>query len=271
MKVKNNLLDESIDYRNNTKSCDFYECVVLLDGIYQYLGCVKERLYFNEETIYFREIAEGISLSDWLWSDPCDSNEKRYIDLLLNILTKPTGKKDDLFDEEITICLFPYQDAVSSISKYMERRRSILSQKTDKNDFYNSMQSCFMDSVFSNHVKTGLNSIRDFNLCVNEIVENLSVLNDEAVDLYNENRLNLTVAYDILTSKLLECAPDPKHAKDLLFEFINDDLECEYIECSPHMKLRRRDSDLRIYFFWCHDNVGGGQKVLIGKIGTHPY
>ena len=41
--------------------------------------------------------------------------------------------------------------------------------------------------------------------------------------------------------------------------------------CEPHLKLIRRDSDLRIYFWWCDDKIGEGQKVLVGHIGRHPY
>lgn len=43
------------------------------------------------------------------------------------------------------------------------------------------------------------------------------------------------------------------------------------IECSPHLKLIRKDSNLRIYFYWKDDRIGNGKKVLIGRIGRHPY
>jgi len=133
------------------------------------------------------------------------------------------------------------------------------------------MQSCFMNSVFSSQIATGLNTVPDFSRHTEEIVKNLAVLNDEAVSIYYENKSNLVVAFDILSSKLLECAPDtPENARYLQFEFV-DDGNSEIVECSPHLKLIRRDSNLRIYFYWCHDSIGRGNKVLIGRIGTHPY
>lgn len=41
--------------------------------------------------------------------------------------------------------------------------------------------------------------------------------------------------------------------------------------CEPHLKLNRPDSDLRIYFQWKDEDVGKGEKVLVGRIGRHPY
>ena len=82
----------------------------------------------------------------------------------------------------------------------------------------------------------------------------------------------------ILSSMLLECSGDPKHRESLFFPFtyyenlngINTAQE-KKILCEPHLKLIRRDSDLRIYFQWCDDQVGKGEKVLVGRIGRHPY
>ena len=77
---------------------------------------------------------------------------------------------------------------------------------------------------------------------------------------------------------LLECSDDPKHRDHLWFPFTYVELlDGETVErekevlCEPHLKLIRRDSDLRIYFWWCDDKVGEGQKVLVGHIGRHPY
>lgn len=43
------------------------------------------------------------------------------------------------------------------------------------------------------------------------------------------------------------------------------------IECQPHFKLIRDDSDLRVYFWWQDEDVGDGKKVLIGRVGRHPW
>ena len=74
------------------------------------------------------------------------------------------------------------------------------------------------------------------------------------------------------------CAPDPKHKKYLQFEFSYEqevDGEMKYrskkIECQPHFKLIRDDSNLRVYFWWKDDDIGAGKKVLIGRVGRHPW
>ena len=270
MIINNKLLEESFSYKHNLQGSDLKECIISIDEIYLYVSKVEERLYFDIECIFMQEIKEGISLADWLWGSSYDG-DKEVKDMLVQILTKPMGKEYSIFDDNIEICLYPDGSHVSTLEQYVAQRRGILSKIADKGEFCSFMPSCFADSVFSVQIKNGLNQISDFSVHTEEIVKNLSVLNDEALDIYRENRSNLRVAYKILTSKLLECSPDPENVKHLRFEFINDMGDIEIVECSPHTKLVREDSNLRIYFYWCHDNIGSGNKVLIGRIGTHPY
>ncbi len=103
-------------------------------------------------------------------------------------------------------------------------------------------------------------------------------MNDEAIGLYKKYHNNLKKAMDILASKLLACSPDPNHLKFLNFKFsylenIDGENVAKYkeITCSPHLKLINKGSDLRIYFYWCDKDVGNGEKVLVGRIGSHPY
>ena len=120
--------------------------------------------------------------------------------------------------------------------------------------------------------------IKDFPAHAREITKNLAVLNDYAISLYYKYHNDLKEAMRILSSMLLECSGDPKHRESLFFPFtyyenlngINTAQE-KKILCEPHLKLIRRDSDLRIYFQWCDDQVGKGEKVLVGRIGRHPY
>lgn len=68
----------------------------------------------------------------------------------------------------------------------------------------------------------------------------------------------------------LWCSMDPKHRDSLWFSFTYEDLHTD-IRCEPHMKLIREDSDLRIYFYWKDNKIAEGKKVLIGRIGRHPW
>lgn len=74
------------------------------------------------------------------------------------------------------------------------------------------------------------------------------------------------------------CATDPNHKRELYFEFSyeqeiggNIQEKKKWVECQPHFKLIRDDSDLRVYFQWKDDDVGNGEKVLIGRVGRHPW
>lgn len=86
-------------------------------------------------------------------------------------------------------------------------------------------------------------------------------------------------AQNILQSMMQRtCAPDANHRSELRFEFSfeqeNDGKMQEkkkWVECQPHFKLIRDDSDLRVYFQWKDDEVGNGEKVLIGRVGRHPW
>lgn len=112
-----------------------------------------------------------------------------------------------------------------------------------------------------------------------EITKALGILNDYAVELYQQYSDHLEEAMRILSVRLQrECAPDPKHAEDLIFSFTySEQTEGETIartkdiECSPHLKLIHSGSDLRIYFYWCDAEISKGNKVLVGRIGRHPY
>lgn len=64
---------------------------------------------------------------------------------------------------------------------------------------------------------------------------------------------------------------DSKHKKYLKFNFKLDDGRTEKIECQPHIKVGKPNSNLRIYFCWCDSRIGKGKKILIGRIGRHPY
>lgn len=123
-----------------------------------------------------------------------------------------------------------------------------------------------------------MRKIPDFGLHTEEIVNNLALLNDEAIAIYEKHKKNAKEAMKELASKAKDCSGDPKHKELLKFPFPYEVKEkgesCTYIveiSCSPHLKLIRKDSNLRIYFYWYDERIGDGEKVLIGRIGGHPY
>lgn len=112
--------------------------------------------------------------------------------------------------------------------------------------------------------------IQNFPDHAEEITKNLAVLNDEAIKLYCRYKNNLKIAIDEISTKLLACSLDPAHRDSLWFSFTYEDIHTD-VRCEPHLKLIRNDSDLRIYFYWKDDRIANGKKVLIGRIGRHPW
>ena len=137
----------------------------------------------------------------------------------------------------------------------------------------------FINSCFAKGILSEMKHIDSFPDRVQEITKALGILNDEAVKLYQQYSDSLGEAMRILSARLQrECSPDPKHSKDLIFSFTySEQIEgktvaaTKDIECSPHFKLIHPGSNLRIYFYWCDAAIAGGEKVLVGRIGRHPY
>lgn len=89
---------------------------------------------------------------------------------------------------------------------------------------------------------------------------------------------DLKEAMDILSAKLLVCSGDASHRQFLYFSFTYDQVfegktvaREKDIMCEPHLKLINKGFNLRIYFQWKDEEVGRGEKVLVGRIGGHPY
>lgn len=109
--------------------------------------------------------------------------------------------------------------------------------------------------------------------------EEQAKLDEKAIPLYNKYHTNLQQAENILQAEMKRtCAPDPKHKKQLEFEFSYEEKvdgriirKEKFVECQPHFKLIHDASDLRVYFYWKDEQVGAGKKVLIGRVGRHPW
>ena len=176
-------------------------------------------------------------------------------------------------DGKIDISLGANEECVYDEEGYKEKRREFLAKMHKVQDFRDFMKSCFINSEFSDDIGLALDKIPDFASHSKEIVNNLALLNDQAIEIYKRNNGNEKAAMKELASRALDCSGDPKHKNKLKFPFsyeIEENGEkvayTAEITCSPHMKLIRRDSDLRIYFYWYDERIEKGKKVLIGRI-----
>ena len=279
MQINNILEEESFCYTAEKATMDLRaDEIDKLREINEYcrnIKPVKEELLFSER-IWEIEVEKGVPLSDWLFSGKGHGRQDDK-DKILEIIGKQLYQRNNDESKKIAVALGEWENAVWNRNQYISKRRNILAEITDVQEYCDFMKSCFMQCEFADNIMEEMKYIKDFPEHAEEITRNLSVLNDEAVDLYEKYHDNLSEAIKILSTKLLECSNDPKHRKGLQFTFSYE--ECEKtgeighadIECSPHLKLFRRDSDLRIYFYWKDDRIGNGKKVLIGRIGRHPY
>ena len=245
---------------------------------------VREPLVYREE-LWDTFVQEGITFAEWLYSGAGDGSEEDRR-RLMEVLTKkgiiPSENEQpadgDQEGNTIHIALGEYPSCVSSLQQYIQKRRDILSSVKNVAEYGAFMQSCFIDSRFADGILSEMKHIDHFQDRTKEITRALGILNDRAVELYQQYSHHLEEAMRILSVLLQrECAPDPEHADDLLFTFTySEQLEgkgakTKAIECSPHLKLIHPGSNLRIYFYWHDAAIGTGKKVLVGRIGRHPY
>lgn len=287
MQVVNLLIDESFAYTKKKESM-----AVRRDEIGELMNitaycqneAVKEPLEY-QDTLWETYVQEGITFMEWLYGSGDGSEEDRR--RLLEAISKKemTASDRDLAVAEssdmkkISVALGEFPLCVSDMEGYVERRREILSSIRNVKEYEAFMQSCFTNSCFAVGILAEMKHIADFSERTKEITKALGILNDKAVELYREYSDNLEEAMHILSTLLhRDCAPDPKHGKELIFSFTYSEqmegksaAKTKDVECSPHLKLLHGGSNLRIYFYWCDEVIGSGEKVLVGRIGRHPY
>ena len=182
-------------------------------------------------------------------------------------------------DNPIMCSCGAYDGAAADLKEYAKLRQSYLKTLGKPQEYADFMRSCFPNSIFSNECDQELGYIKDFKENVGEITDCISLLDEKAVELFLQHSKNPEFAMKLLEQELgRTCAPDLKHQKQLSFEFSYDEKIGEQIDerkkmvvCHPHFKLIRDDSDLRVYFQWKDTKVGKDEKVLIGRIGRHPW
>lgn len=279
MQIKNKLVAESIVY--TPEKINMYvrtEEIGNLMDIDAYCENVNEYICIDDD-IWEKEVEEGVAFSDWLFLKTGEGSEDDRARVLEFINRNSSDKARDSSDsEKIRISMGEYEEAVSNEKQYIQKRRDILADISAVDEYREFMNSCFLNSCFADNILSEMKYIEDFSSHTREITDCLSLLNDEAVALYEKYRNNLKEAMRILTAKQIECSPDPAHRKDLIFPFTYyEEIEGvryshqKEVVCEPHLKLINRHSNLRIYFYWKDEQVGKGEKVLVGRIGRHPY
>ena len=223
-----------------------------LADIFEYCKNIKETIQYDQQ-LWEIEVENGVSFADWLYCYRGEGTEDRRR-FILDLISK-VGETPEEEKQVISVSLGKYNSSAYDEKSYVLLRRNILKKIQNYSEFGEFMPTCFMNSIFADNIVSEMKYIADFSDHTEEIVNNLSVLNDEAIRLYEKYHDNLQEAMKILSAKLIECSPDPKHVDSLKFTFsyeeqINGENETKNknITCSPHLKLIHKGSNLRIYF-----------------------
>ena len=283
MKIKNSFIQESFVWNGHSDD-DFKDAARRLFDIVAYLHDLDEPIY-GQNDLYFQEILQNTPIYSFYErdeEDPLNDVKQSVILSLQGMLPEGDGNP---FDNQVGLQFYTIENPRKGIARqsadltqYLAHRRDILVGCITSQEFSSFMKTCFPDIVFSDDIERGLHRISDFaKLDVRTaIAHDLGVLNDEALDLYREYYPDTGKMCQALGAKVLACSVDaPEHNKHLYFSFSYVDnaenIQIKSVLCSPHTKLIRRDSNLRIYFAWQDADIGGGEKILVGRIGGHPY
>lgn len=275
MKICNELVSESFSYQKTGKKIETrINEIELLDEIINFCEKIGEKVVYNN-CLWDTEVEENLTMYSFLFEQQNDIQM-----LLLEIINKRCRSKiKERTDEKILCACGKYDGAAECIDTYKQIRQGYLMRIKNCRDYTEFMRTCFPNCVFSEECDQEFLYIKEFDKHAEEITRGLSILDGNAVGLFEKYKNNLKVAMDIIEAELgRSCSLDPKHKKFLNFPFsyeIEKDGKIiqkeKQIECQPHLKLIRDDSNLRIYFYWKDDEIESGKKVLIGRVGRHPW
>lgn len=286
MKVTTFVRAESFVYQAELNSdTAFQNALQHLDSIVDYLNDLEdpEVVYYSNE-MFEQEVLPGMTVMDCYYIEEDDPLHDQK-DLLQRTIgnMKPRDKTTEA-DQCIKLNFYPAlsmgeetENIASDLPGYLTRRRELLITIAEIHEFSVFMKTCFADIVFSNNIENDMRDIHNFSTekVRKAIVHDLAILNDEALSIYDELYPDLKKIYGTLNTKVLACSPESNHNESCLyFDFSyqpeGQPRQVKSVLCSPHTKLLRRDSDLRIYFTWRDKDIGPN-KVLVGRIGRHPY
>lgn len=282
MKIKNSFVQESFVWNGHSDD-DFKNAAIRLSDIVTYLHSLEESVY-SQDDLYSQEILLDTPIYSLFERDEQDPLYDAKQMVLLS-LQGMSYEDDETFDDQIGLQFYTIENPVieparqsANLTQYLAKRRDILTDCIAYQEFSAFMRTCFPDIIFAEDIEKGIRGIPDFgqHSVRMAIVHDLGILNDEALLIYEKHYPRFEEMFKELSAKGLVCSPDKaENRKYLTFSFSysldNGESQIKTVFCSPHTKLIRKDSNIRIYFEWRDADIGTGQKVLVGRIGGHPY
>lgn len=200
--------------------------------------------------------------------------KSKLIRILGKTIRQLNGPVDVASTKKITCTLGKHSEYAYDLVTYINCRQNILCEIEDLKEFITMFITCFPNTVFSDECPQEMQHIENLDLNRINIIKIMKFLDSNLLKLFDNYKENLKeIKTNIEASGIpgKYAANDSKHKKYLNFKFTLDDGSKKYIECQPHIKVGRANSNLRIYFYWRDSNIDNGNKILIGSIGRHPY
>lgn len=278
MEIINRLKEKSFQYEERkTPINERWGELIELSELSDWCAEINEKIIYIIDELSTIEVEPDVTFWEFIYREDTDVTY-----MLRDIVSKNWVAKsaDDGEKEHIYCSLGKAEEAAGNIKEYVQKRQIFLNKATSAKQYATFMRSCFPNSLFASGYEEEFRNIKDFALHKEQITECLKILDEEAIQIYNQYRCNMSEAYKYLQSRIpnVTCGPDKNHKADEIFKFQYDVIKGKQtvvkekdVMCDPHLKLIRADSDLRIYFWWKDDEIENGTKVLIGRVGRHPW
>ncbi|WP_437831691.1 hypothetical protein ACQRXC_08610 [Niallia taxi] len=289
MKMDFILCNESFDAQMRNEE-ELHLLLENLSDVFRQITINGESIYCNYSW-YLQEIIVGNSIESWIWDT--SSGEFLTEKLLLQDLIKQTQYIEEEDYNKIVdaikgrvietpssiLCLnhieiynAPENFNIHTVKDLIDAHRFFIRKSNNHSELYEGLKYCFPSLSFGLEVADSMSIFKQLHDFLEEILEHLSILNDEAMELFHEIGIEKeSELMKKLATKVL-CSPqgDPVYEKKYLsFSFINNYGIQETVVCAPHTKLFHKGSDYRIYFTWPKENFNKGSSILVGHIGKH--
>ena len=229
------------------------------------------------EEFYEIKDKNQVCAAEFLFSEE-DNDVKRYLN---EIISKQKSTYDSYKDidmkNEFGYIIFPSDDippgkeniavknTVAPNNDITKVKRNYILKVTTYDDYMERIKAAFPDILFHDNAFEHIKKLGKFTEVVQELTSHLTVLNDFAKKIYDENAGNEEETFrKIKSTHNITCSGKGSN------ENTDYKLKCRgiTITCNPHTKFGNGHNDQRIYFSWGRNEIEN-HKIIIARIGDH--
>lgn len=154
-------------------------------------------------------------------------------------------------------------DITKAYRYYLEKNCS------DYTDYSNRAASCFPDIVFHDKAFQKADKLGKFDGVAKELTRHLTALNDVAYLLYTQYGAEETLSRLQSQCHIYCSGKGRNEPHDYRIDMVYQE-KTYTLNCQPHTKLFRKNTDQRIYFCWGLDEINK-HAIIVVQIGDHFY